>query len=125
VKITFNIPEDLLADVMALAKKGVTRTDAIVAALREHVRRAKVEEVIESFGTFKNMMTQKELRAMREDRDKRHDAQWRGKRGGGAGDDRQLKLDRNAKAARQSGGARPRSKAVAKRSRGVVRDRAA
>jgi len=87
MKTTIDIPDDVLKEVMAITRAD-TKREAVVGVLREHLRRRAAEEVIKMFGTFKNFMSQEELRAMREDRNLRHDKQ----RGS---DHRQLKLDRS------------------------------
>ena len=79
MKTTIDIPEELLSEAMANLKAS-TKREAVVAALEEFNRRRRAEKVIAMFGTFKNFMTQKELRQMREERGRRHDRRWHGSR---------------------------------------------
>ncbi len=79
MKTTIDIPEQLLQEAMANLN-AATKREAVVTALEEFNRRRRAEKVIAMFGTFKNMMTQKELRKMREAREERHNARWHGSR---------------------------------------------
>ncbi len=49
MKTTLNIPEDLINKAMSLAKHK-TKTEAIIAALREYIRQKKIEKIIEHQG---------------------------------------------------------------------------
>lgn len=45
MKTTLNIPDDLVKRTMKLSKSK-TKTDAIITAMEEYVRRRKLEEII-------------------------------------------------------------------------------
>ncbi|MGH7214194.1 MAG: type II toxin-antitoxin system VapB family antitoxin, partial [Tepidisphaeraceae bacterium] len=67
VKTTIDIPDDVMKDAMKLTKAS-TKRDAVVRAMREYIRREKLAKLVRHFGTFKDFMTQEELREMREER---------------------------------------------------------
>ncbi len=79
MKTTIDIPDAMLREMMRHAKTA-TKREAVLAAIEEYNRRRRAREVIAKFGTFKTMMTQKELRELRSERDRRHEARWRGSR---------------------------------------------
>jgi Arc/MetJ family transcription regulator len=79
MKTTIDIPDAMLKEAMRNANTS-TKRDAVLAAIEEYNRRRRAQKVIATFGTFKNMMSQKELREMRSARDRRHDARWHGAR---------------------------------------------
>lgn len=67
VKTTIDIPVDALEE--AMRHSGAkTKREAVVTAIREYNRRQRVARLIARFGTFDGVMTQAELRRMREDR---------------------------------------------------------
>jgi Arc/MetJ family transcription regulator len=66
VKTTIDIPENELKEAMQYAQVK-TKRDAVLAALREYNRRQRVEKIIAKFGTMDGIMTQAELRRMREE----------------------------------------------------------
>ena len=45
MKTTLNIPDDLIRKAMALAKHK-TKTEAVVVALQEYVRKKKIENIL-------------------------------------------------------------------------------
>jgi hypothetical protein len=49
VKTTLNIPNDLIDTTMRLSKSK-TKTDAIVTAMKEYIRRRKLEHIMELEG---------------------------------------------------------------------------
>ncbi len=67
MKTTIDIPEDELKE--AIKYTGAkTKRDAVVFALKDFNRRHRLAELAMMLGTFKDFMTQEELKAMREDR---------------------------------------------------------
>jgi Bacterial antitoxin of type II TA system, VapB len=65
MKTSIDIPDDVLEE--ALKHTGAkTKREAIVTALTDFNRRKRLEELGDIFGTFKDFMTQDELREMRE-----------------------------------------------------------
>lgn len=68
MKTTVDIPEKTLKEAMKFSK-AKTKREAIVKALDEYVRREQVERLISKFGTMDGIMTQEDLRKMREDSD--------------------------------------------------------
>lgn len=49
MKTTLNIPDDLIKEAMATAKSK-TKTDAVIAGLKELVRKKKIEKVLSLAG---------------------------------------------------------------------------
>ena len=66
MKTTIDIPDKLLKDVIKL-NGAKTKNGAIIDALSDYVQRRKMQEVTKMFGTFKNFMTEDDLKKMRED----------------------------------------------------------
>lgn len=99
MKTTVDIPDDLLQEAMRLSDAKTIRA-AVIAALEWYNRRQRQREVVKYLGTFKNFMTQRELREMRGAREQRHD------------DRRQQLVDRGAAASRKSGSSRARRKSA-------------
>ena len=66
MKTTVDIPEKTLKDAIKFSK-AKTKREIIVRALEEYVRRERVERLIAKFGTMDGIMTQDDLRKMRED----------------------------------------------------------
>ncbi len=66
MKTTIDIPEGELKEAMQHAQVK-TKRDAVLAALREYNRLQRVEKIISKFGTMDGIMTQAELRKMREE----------------------------------------------------------
>lgn len=66
MKTTIDIPDDELEEIMRLTGSK-TKKEAVVTAIREFNRRRKLEEVLASLGTFKDVMSQEELEEMRKD----------------------------------------------------------
>jgi len=66
MKTTIDIPEKELKEVVAITG-AATKKEAILEAVRDYNRRARLNEIASKLGTFKNFMTQKELQAMRDD----------------------------------------------------------
>ncbi len=79
MKTTIDIPENVLREAMRNSK-ATTKREAVLAALEEFNRRRRAKKIVATFGTFKHMMTQKELRQMREARGLRHSKRWHGSR---------------------------------------------
>jgi hypothetical protein len=79
MKTTVDIPAEVLKEAMKYSK-AATKREAVLAAMQDYNRRQRAKKVVAMFGTFKNMMSAKELRHMREARDRRHDRQWHGAR---------------------------------------------
>ncbi len=51
MKTTLNIPEDLIKKAMSLSKHK-TKTETIVVALQEYVRKKKIDKILASEGKF-------------------------------------------------------------------------
>jgi Arc/MetJ family transcription regulator len=51
MKTTMNIPEDLVKKTMLLSKSK-TKTEAVITAMKEFVRRKKLEKIIDQAGTL-------------------------------------------------------------------------
>ena len=66
MKTTIDIPEETLRDAVKFSK-AKTKREAILTALNEYNRRQRVEKLIKKFGTMDGIMTQEQLRKMRED----------------------------------------------------------
>ncbi|MDA8338300.1 MAG: type II toxin-antitoxin system VapB family antitoxin [Nitrospiraceae bacterium] len=67
MKTTIDIPEDELKE--AIKYTGAkTKRDAVVIALKDFNRRHRLAELAKMLGTFKDFMTQEDLKAMREDK---------------------------------------------------------
>jgi Arc/MetJ family transcription regulator len=67
MKTTIDIPEDELKE--AIKYTGAkTKRDAVVIALKDFNRRHRLAERAKMLGTFKDFMTQEDLKAMREDK---------------------------------------------------------
>ena len=49
MKTTLNIPEDLIKTAMSLSKSS-TKTETVAVALREFIRKKKIEKVLEQEG---------------------------------------------------------------------------
>jgi Arc/MetJ family transcription regulator len=79
MKTTIDIPDKVLREALRHTK-APTKREAVVTALEDYNRRQRARQIVAKFGTFRNMLTQKELRQLREARDKRHDRQWHGAR---------------------------------------------
>ncbi len=65
MKTTVDIPDKTLKDALKFSK-AKTKREIIVWALDEYVRRERVERLIAKFGTMDGIMTQEDLRKMRE-----------------------------------------------------------
>ncbi|MFN3480772.1 MAG: type II toxin-antitoxin system VapB family antitoxin [Thermodesulfovibrionales bacterium] len=67
MKTTIDIPQEDLKE--AIKYTGAkTKRDAVVSALRDFNKRRRLAELVKMLGTFKDFMTQDDLRAMRENR---------------------------------------------------------
>jgi Arc/MetJ family transcription regulator len=65
MKTTVDIPTEALEE--AMRHSGAkTKREAVVTAIRDYNRRQRVARLIARFGTFDGVMTQAELRRMRE-----------------------------------------------------------
>jgi Arc/MetJ family transcription regulator len=49
MKTTLNIPEDLIKTAMSLAK-NTTKTETVIVALKEYVRKKRIEKILEHQG---------------------------------------------------------------------------
>jgi Arc/MetJ family transcription regulator len=49
MKTTLNIPEDLIKTAMSLAKNR-TKTETVIVALKEYVRKKRIEKILEHQG---------------------------------------------------------------------------
>ena len=54
MKTTLNIPEDLIKTAMSLSKIS-TKTETVVVALREYIRKKKVEKILGQEGSWNSM----------------------------------------------------------------------
>ena len=66
MKTTVDIPEKTLKDALKFSK-AKTKREAIVTALDEYNRRHRVEKILGFLGKMDGIMTQAELRRMREE----------------------------------------------------------
>ena len=66
MKTTVDIPEKTLKEALKFSK-AKTKREIIVKALDEYVRRERVERFISKLGTMDGIMTQEDLRKMREE----------------------------------------------------------
>ncbi|MDP3259125.1 MAG: type II toxin-antitoxin system VapB family antitoxin [Thermodesulfovibrionales bacterium] len=67
MKTTIDIPDNELKE--AIKYTGAkTKRDAVVYALRDFNRKRRLAELSKMLGTFKDFMTQDDLKAMRKDR---------------------------------------------------------
>jgi Arc/MetJ family transcription regulator len=66
MKTTIDIPEKALREVMRHTG-AATKREAVVTAIDEYNRRRRVEELVKTFGTFTDFMTQDDLARMRND----------------------------------------------------------
>lgn len=64
MKTTINIPDEVLREAMKHAKAG-TKRDAVLAALDEFNRKHRQRGLIKHLGSFKSVMTHRELMKMR------------------------------------------------------------
>lgn len=64
MKTTLNIPEDLIKKAMALANHQ-TKTETIISALQEYVRKKKIEKIIKYQGKLQFEETWKKSRHAR------------------------------------------------------------
>jgi hypothetical protein len=67
MKTTVDIPEHELRDIMKNTR-AKTKREAVNAAIAEFNRRCRVEKVLGFLGKMDGIMTQEDLRRMREDR---------------------------------------------------------
>jgi Arc/MetJ family transcription regulator len=65
MKTTVDLPEDELAEAMKHAKVK-TKTEAVALAVADFNRRHRMAALTRHFGTFKDFMTQSDLKRMRE-----------------------------------------------------------
>ena len=65
MKTTVDIPEEALREAMSHTRAR-TKREAIVTAVVDFNRRKRLEKLAEKFGTFEDVMTQEDLRRMRE-----------------------------------------------------------
>ena len=67
MKTSIDIPEEDLKEIVKYTG-AKTKREAVVQAVKDFNRRHRLEELAKSLGTFKDFMTQEDLREMREDR---------------------------------------------------------
>ena len=67
MKTTVDLPEEQLAEAMRYAK-AKTKTKAVAMAVAEFNQRHRMTALTRHLGTFKDFMTQADLKRMREDR---------------------------------------------------------
>lgn len=67
MKTSIDIPEEDLKEIVKYTG-AKTKREAVVHAVKDFNRRHRLEELAKSLGTFKDFMTQEDLREMREDR---------------------------------------------------------
>ncbi|MBI4025868.1 MAG: type II toxin-antitoxin system VapB family antitoxin [Verrucomicrobia bacterium] len=67
MKTTLDIPEKELQDVISFTQAR-TKREAIVTAVADFNRRRRMAALVKHLGTCKNMMTEEELRRMREEK---------------------------------------------------------
>jgi len=67
MKTTIDIPDEDFKEAMKYTK-AKTKRDAVVSALRDFNKRQRLSELAKMLGTFKDFMSQSDLKAMREDR---------------------------------------------------------
>jgi Uncharacterized protein conserved in bacteria (DUF2191). len=65
MKTTIDLPEEELAEAMKHAKTK-TKTAAVALAVAEFNQRHRMAALTRHFGTFKDFMTQEDLKRMRE-----------------------------------------------------------
>jgi Arc/MetJ family transcription regulator len=65
MKITVDIPEDLLEDAMRLTG-AKTKREAVVTAIADYNRRQRIALLRRHLGTCKNFLTADDLRRLRE-----------------------------------------------------------
>ncbi len=65
MKTTVDIPEEALREAITHTRAR-TKREAIVTAILDFNRRKRLEKLAKKFGTFEEVMTQEELRRMRE-----------------------------------------------------------
>ena len=65
MKTTVDLPEDELAEAMKHAK-AKTKTEAVARAVADFNQRHRMAALTRHFGTFKDFMTQADLKRMRE-----------------------------------------------------------
>lgn len=66
MKTTVDLPEEELAEAMRHTK-AKTKTEAVNLAVAEYNRRQRMAALTRHLGTFKDLMTQADLKRMRED----------------------------------------------------------
>lgn len=66
MKTTVDLPEEELAEAMRHTK-AKTKTEAVNLAVAEYNRRQRMAALTRHLGTFKDFMTQADLKRMRED----------------------------------------------------------
>jgi Arc/MetJ family transcription regulator len=66
MKTTIDIPEKELKEAIRITG-AKTKRDAVVQALRDFNKRHRLAELSKMLGTFKDFMSQEDLKAMRED----------------------------------------------------------
>lgn len=67
MKTTIDIPDEDLKEVIKYTG-AKTKRDAVVYALKDFNRRRRLAKLAKMLGTFKDFMTQEELKTMREDK---------------------------------------------------------
>ena len=65
MKTSLDIPDEMLSDLLKFTKKS-TKKDAIITAISEFNQRYRMQRLVRHAGKLKNLMTQDELRKMRQ-----------------------------------------------------------
>ena len=65
MKTSLDIPDEMLSDLLKFTKKS-TKKDAIITAISEFNQRYRMRRLVRHAGKLKNLMTQDELRKMRQ-----------------------------------------------------------
>lgn len=73
MKTTVDIPDEDLAYAMK-ASKAKTKREAIVTAIQDYNRRAKMAALVKYSGTFSSMMSHEEIKALEKKRRDKLDA---------------------------------------------------
>ncbi len=67
MKTTIDIPENILKEVLFYSQ-AKTQRGAVLTAMEEYVRLRKMQKIAEKLGTFEQVLTQSELKKLREDK---------------------------------------------------------
>lgn len=76
MKTTIDIPDEDLAYAMKVSK-AKTKREAIVTAVKEYNRRARMAALVKYSGSFTSMMSHEEMKALEKRRSDKLDALWK------------------------------------------------